>query len=368
MTRGLSAIEERLDALKRRLDARWGEDEPLHVLPFRGYGTRERLWLRGRVLQAESVPEMREDPSLLDNLRDMLERYETDEVPGAQVRVTFGDRVWTVESDAEAYFTVDIPDPERVESPWTPVELELLEPTVEGQGPVRSTGYVRVPAETARLGVISDMDDTVIKTGVTNALQSVRTIMSNDARSREPFAGIAPFYQALVEGPEGGAGNPVFYVSSSPWNIYDLFESFMEVHDIPLGPILLKDFGLEPGKLLKSGHVEYKAQRIQRIIDTYPDIRFILLGDSGQKDAWVFRTVVERNPGRIATAYLRDLAPDDPDPEIEAIEQALAAGGVTMMRVPDTADAAAHACEQGWISEAQRDEVRRAVDDQSGNP
>jgi len=367
LTRAVAAVDSSVDALSSALKARWGEEEPFYVLPFRGLGTRERLTLRGRVLHAESVPKLREDGGLLDNLSDMLHRYNTDEVIGARLRVTFGDDSWTVETDDEGYFHVLVERPRAVEAPWTTIDLELLEPLFEEQGPVRSTGHVRVVSDSSRLGVISDMDDTVIKTGATAPLRSLRTIMTNDARSREPFPGVAPFYRALEDG-SGGEGNPLFYVSSSPWNLYDMFECFLELHDIPLGPIMLKDFGFEEDKLLKSGHVEYKASRIQRILDTYPDLRFILLGDSGQKDAWVFQRVVERNPGRVLTAYLRDLDPDDPNPEIEAIEQALAVGGVTMMRVPDTADAAAHACEQGWISESQRDEVRRAVDDQSGKP
>lgn len=360
-TRGLASVEKRFDRLGRALSSRWGSSEPLHVLPFRGYGTRERLWLKGRVLQAESVPKLpEEDAGTLENLRAMLRRYETDEIADAHVRARIGRQCFDVTTDEEGYFDLVVDDPEDVESPWTDVELELLEPRVKDRGAVRATGRIRVPGPSARFGVISDMDDTVIKTGATDVLRSLRTILLNNARSREPFSGIAPFYRALASG-SGGEDNPIFYVSSSPWNVFDLFDCFLELHDIPSGPILLKDFGLEEDKLLKSGHVEYKARRIERILETYPDLRFILLGDSGQKDAWVFERVVEENPGRILCAYLRDLDPNDADPEIERIEHGLATGGVTMMRVPDTAAAADHACEQGLITATARDEVRQAV-------
>ena len=360
-TRGLASVEKRFDRLARKLSSRWGSDDPLHILPFRGYGTHERIWLRGRVLQAESVPRLPEaDAGTLENLRGMLRRYETDEIADAHVRAQIGQQTYDASTDEEGYFELVVEHPEGVESPWTEVALELLEPRVGEQGPVRAVGRVRVPGTAARFGVISDMDDTVIETGATDALRSLRTILLNNARSREPFPGVAPFYRALAAG-KGGEDNPIFYVSSSPWNIFDLFDCFLELHDIPAGPILLKDFGVDEDKLLKSGHVEYKAERIERILRAYPDLRFILLGDSGQQDAWVFERVVEDNPGRILCAYLRDLDPGDLDPEIEKIEGGLAAAGVTMMRVEDTSDAADHACAQGFITAAGRDDVREAV-------
>ena len=55
--------------------------------------------------------------------------------------------------------------------------------------------------------------------------------------SRSP--GVAAFYRALHAGV-----NPFFYVSKSPWNLYAPLVEYLEVQGLPLGPLLLRDFGL----------------------------------------------------------------------------------------------------------------------------
>lgn len=363
LSRGLAPIEASLDRLKHRLARKWGYDDPICVLPYRGFGTRERLWVRGRVLQSRGIRGA-EGESTLDNLVSMVKRYESDEIPNARLRATLGEHTRELRTDDEGYFEIEIdhPDGAAVRSPWTDLELCLLEPLAEDQDNPSVTAHVRVPDERAKLGIVSDMDDTVVKSGVTDALKHIRIVLLNNAKTREPFDGVSAFYRALVDGRGGNEDNPIFYVSSSPYNIYDLFESFLELHDIPLGPILLKEFGLERGMLLKKGHVEYKADRIGRILDTYPDLPFILLGDSGQKDAWVFEDVVSEHPDRVLAAYLRDLNREKPDPKIEEVERRVAERGVPMLRVHDTAEAAEHAADNGWISDAQLREVREAVE------
>ena len=68
---------------------------------------------------------------------------------------------------------------------------------------------------------------------------------------RLPFPGVAAFLRALYAGAGGGERNPLFYVSSSPWNIYDLLSEFFSLNDIPIGPVLfLRDWGLTDVELV----------------------------------------------------------------------------------------------------------------------
>ena len=90
-----------------------------------------------------------------------------------------------------------------------------------------------VPPADAELGVISDVDDTVVETGVTHRLAMARTVFLGNARTRLPFAGVAAFYEALCRGSRGDCANPVFFVSNSPWNMYDLLIEFMELQEDP---------------------------------------------------------------------------------------------------------------------------------------
>ena len=76
-----------------------------------------------------------------------------------------------------------------------------------------------VVRETAVYGVISDIDDTVLQSKATSYLQAARLLFLENARTRLPFAGVAAFYQAMQKG-LGNQFNPIFYVSSSPWNVF----------------------------------------------------------------------------------------------------------------------------------------------------
>ena len=59
-------------------------------------------------------------------------------------------------------------------------------------------------------------------------------------------------------GRNGKRNNPFFYVSSSPWNNYDLLYHFLELNEIPQGPLLLRDFGIDENKLGHSDHMSHK--------------------------------------------------------------------------------------------------------------
>lgn len=356
----LVELERGLDAARRATKAKTGLLDPIRILPYRGMGGDGRLRLRGRVLEEEGLRAPAEGAGTLAKLRAMLRRYESDEIPGARVEARIGGRRHELVTDEEGFFELEVEGVELT-SPWTDVALTLLAPLTDGQDNPVVTGRVRVPGPAAKRLVISDVDDTIVRTGATDFLKHARTVLLNDARSREAFAGVAPFYRALEAGPGGDEENPIVYVSSSPWNLYDLLETFLELHDIPLGPILLKDFGLDETKLFKTGHVDYKASAITQIADAYPDLDLILVGDSGQKDAWVFEEVVTRRPDRVVAGYLRDLDPERPAPEIQMIEERLERQGVPVRRVPHMGEAADHACEMGLIDEAQRAETKERV-------
>jgi phosphatidate phosphatase APP1 len=344
LLRGLGTIEGGLDRIKSVLSG--ARDNPIYAVPFRGYGSRERLSLRGRVIEREHAP-AGTTRNKLQTLRAMVRRYESDEIPHASLLASFGDRRWTLETDDEGYFELVIDAPESVHSPWTEIPIELCAPLVPGQDNPPVRGLVRVPGPNVRRGIVSDIDDTVVKTGATNIARHVRTVLLSDSHRRQPFDGVAALYRALEDG-EGAEENPIFYVSSSPWNLYDVLEGFLAHHGIPLGPILLKDFGLDHEKFFKESHLAYKVDRIASIFDTYPDLPFLLIGDTGQKDAWVFEKIAERYPERVLAIYLRDVNGSRSDPEIEQVEERLAARRIEMLRFAQSEELARHARTRGF--------------------
>jgi phosphatidate phosphatase APP1 len=355
---GLGVAEQRFDEFRFGFKQRFGLLDPFEILPYRGHGTPHELFLKGRVLEERGITTSGQYDTVWDNLRNMARRFASDEVPGARVRASFGRLTVEAVADEEGFFDVRFELPEPITDPagWHPVELELLHPGSPGGGPVRSTGRVLVPNE-ARFGIISDLDDTVVRSSATHVLKMARIVALNNAHTRLPFEGVAEFYGALQRGPEGRGYNPIFYVSSSPWNIYDVLEDFLDVHGVPEGPLFLKDWS----PMVLGKHKGHKLGIIRTLLRTYPDLPFVLIGDSGEEDPEIYSQAVREHPGRVRAIYIRDVTSAARDAQVRAIAEEVRGLGVEMIAVSETGAAAEHAASAGLISPDAVREVRSSA-------
>ena len=187
--------------------------DPFHIVGYRGYGISGRVLVLGRVLQNEGLAGADPAHSRLRNLFSMLQRLESDPMSHARVRARWPGGGQELVADDEGFIRewLEIETGER--TGWQSVELELA----AGPGGVTPAPFL-VPGAGTSYGVISDMDDTVIQSHVTDFIRAARIVLLENARTRLPFPGVAAFYRALVQGRTGTANNAVFYVSSSPWN------------------------------------------------------------------------------------------------------------------------------------------------------
>ncbi|PJJ60335.1 App1 family protein [Hymenobacter chitinivorans] len=347
---------EKADDLILRARTRLGLLDPLQIVPYRSYGTPTRLYVKGRLLTDKGIGEPNPTDSRWHNLLDMYRRFESNEIAGAQLLVRPADKSeHLVVTDDEGYFSLNLEPrvlPEPINYMWYPVEVLLQavpQPLTLPAG-LRAQAPVLIPPADAEYGIISDLDDTVIQTSATDLLRMARTVLLRNARSRLPFKGVAEFYRALQLGRNGKRNNPFFYVSSSPWNLYDLLEDFLNLNQIPPGPLLLRDFAVvRKSAKDPSEHHGHKLQEIDNILLTYPTLPFVLIGDSGQEDANIYREVVRRHPGRILAIYIRDVLRPDRATLVEKVSEELRGDKVEMLLVQDTVQAAEHAARNGLI-------------------
>jgi phosphatidate phosphatase APP1 len=206
-----------------------------------------------------------------------------------------------------------------------------------------------IPPPDAEYGIISDIDDTVIQSSATNLLAMGKTVLLNNARTRLPFAGVAEFYKALQLGRNGKRNNPFFYVSSSPWNTYDLLKEFLDLNQIPAGPLLLRDIGFGGETSLRGGHMGHKFREISQILQAYPHLNFVLIGDSGQEDPKIYREVVRQFPNRVLAIYIRDVQLPEREKIALDVSKSLLEDKVEMLIVDNTVEAAEHAAKNGLI-------------------
>ena len=101
----------------------------------------------------------------------------------------------------------------------------------------------------------------------------------------------------------------------------------MEHNAIPHGPMFLKDYGLDRTKFIHAGHDEHKLEAIECVLGFYPDMRFLLIGDNGQRDVTIYAKVVEHFRTRVAAVFIRDVDGScRGGPEGELLAQISAAG------------------------------------------
>ena len=347
------------DKVKTRLRRIKGFDEPVIIVPFLGYGNAEKFLLSGRVLEDKGEIISSQEDGKRRNLVNLYRRFATDEVAGARVRAVFQGTEREVVTDDEGYFNLELnlSEPLKSDLPFQEIELELL-PLNEDGRTTRAVGRILVPPPSAAFGIISDLDDTVITTNVTSRLKMFLTVALLNEYTRMPFKGVAAFYRALQKGASGAENNPIFYVSSSPWNLYPFLTEFLRLHNIPLGTLFLKDFGNQT--IFNSGnHSAHKINSIESILNTYPHLPFVLIGDSGEKDPEIYLEIVRKYPNRIHTIYIRSI---DTKPErlaaIDKLIAEIAETGCRLVLAPDTEFAAVHAAAEKLISTDELPNIR----------
>ena len=344
----LVSVEDVIDARWRRMKRRMGWDGVPRIVPYTGYANETRAWFHGRVLTNPPPAPPQEDDGWWTNLAAMWQRIESDEVPGAEVAVDFAGRRHVVTTDKEGYFHLEAerhggvgPAPPL----WTAAAMHL----VGREGGSLVTAKLMTPAPDARFGVISDVDDTVLHTDVVNLTAMARHTFFHNARTRTPLPGVAGLYRSLQDA-GGPQRNPIWYVSSSPWNLHDLLEDFLELNGIPDGPLLLRDLGLGRDSHLVGGH-GHKLEKSLRIMDAFPKLPFVLIGDSGQEDATLYAEAAEQRPGRLELILIRDVNPDLADHRDDAVGAAVErarTAGAPMHLIADS-DQGARLCREAGL-------------------
>lgn len=352
--------------VRDRFDARFRPDRPVQIVGYRGFSNDTHATLSARVLHYSTPPD--DDPvTVWDHLQASYRRFETDEIVGERVVLETGpdarldagpdahaDRYEAL-SDEEGYVHFGFPPPVGSDAPSFDVTLRLP----DRPGSIAQTVQVLRPPADAGFGIISDVDDTVLVTDATSLLKMMRLTLLESSASRVAFPGVAAFYRAL----EAQGRRPFFYVSSSPWNLYDFLDDFMRLKDLPSGPLLLRDLGIDDTKFIAGEHRAHKLDAIRSVITRYPALEFVLIGDSGQHDPEIYTEIVREFPGRIRSIYIRDVSHDVRDREVLGLIEELNELDVEMLMVPDTLAAARHAATRGLIDVEALARVRRNVED-----
>jgi len=363
LARILHTIEQIFDRIKYRHTGK----SLIWIQAYRGFGNANKIFIKGRVLESRQVQPAKRDDSLWKNLVNSFHRFESDEIRHARLLVLYAGTELEIQANEEGFYETwlepGVPVNSSDNQDLQPLEIILLKPVRPEQGPVHSTGTVVLPEPDCPLGIISDIDDTIIHTDVSNPLKTIWNLISNNAYTRQPIPGFSAFYRGLARGISGNQNNPFFYISTSPWNIYDVLDQFLEIRNFPPNPILyLRDWGITQKELVPLEHAEHKTVFILKILDLYPRMKFLLIGDSNQQDAEIYSRIALSHPQRICAIYLREVNPSpDQRERIHRLRAKVARKNIPVILSDSVLQLAEHAASHSWIDQTCLVEVNKDV-------
>ena len=189
---------------------------------------------------------------------------------------------------------------------------------------------VRIVSDDEHFGVVSDIDDTVMVSMLPRLVTAARHAFLDRVSSREAVPGMAELLTTLTtssatsEGVPEGTHAPIMYLSTGAWNVVPTVRSFLERTGYPAGGFLMTDFGPSNTGWFRSGP-EHKRRELRRLARMFPHVRWLLVGDDGQRDPEIYAEFASEFPQAVAGIAIRSLS---------EIEQFMAHGTFEAM-VPD---------------------------------
>ncbi|MGH8971551.1 MAG: App1 family protein [Actinomycetes bacterium] len=265
------------------------------LVPFTGYGAAAgpgQGWVR--VLARVLLMPPRERTASGDRRRG-FRRFLTVSLAGVHVELCVGDGRRVVRSNRSGY--IDAVVPVELPAGWHPVTFAAGEAAT-------ASGQVRVVGADEEVGIVSDIDDTVMVTAIPRPMLALWNSFVRHESARSPVPGMA---KLLAQLRAADADAFVVYVSTGAFNVAPSLARFLDRHGYPRGPLLLTDWGPTEGGWFRSGR-EHKHETLRRLLRELPWLRWVLVGDDGQHDPALYDELVAELPGRVDLIAIRQLS------------------------------------------------------------
>ena len=279
------------------------------IVPYLSYANHAEAIIRGRVIENENIV-VHEEDGKWENFVNSLKRMESDEIKNIRVALKYNDNNYDTVSDDEGYFSIKFPingtDLMHTSIEWHTAYLSLPDYENEIEKRVEADVSFLVLPPTAAFAIISDIDDTILQSHVNSFLKLrllYETFLKN-IHSRKAFENIGEALNKLVQGADGKLVDRIFYISNNPWNLHEVLELFLAKNNIPKGPFFLRDFGYKPDQE-KIAFKQHKAISIEHLMNFYPDLSFILIGDATEHDVDVYLDAYIKEPTRVLGIFIR---------------------------------------------------------------
>lgn len=275
------------------------------IVVYNGYGSADKIFVFGHVLELSPYMRKTYRQNWVVNIFSMLRLFMVRPYPFANLFMQWEGRLLYTRSQDNGFFRFEISTSISQKPGWHSVVVHLEEEKYHAQK-VIGTGEVNIPFD-SRYMFISDIDDTFLISYSSRLRKRLYVLLTKNARSRKPFAGVVHHYQLLAaSGQMESESNPFFYVSSSEWNLFYFIQEFAQKNGLPKGVYFLNELK-KFNEIWHTGQNKHATKffRIVRIIEAYPGRQFVLFGDDSQEDPDIYAALVDHFKDKIFAAYIR---------------------------------------------------------------
>lgn len=277
--------------------------EPILKL-YRGYANEEELIVMGHVFKPTKTRDYAFEKKKFKNASSIIRLFRIKTQSNADVYLKHNNSTIHTKTLADGYFKFCLPVNPNVGHGWIDYEVSIIH---KQKTIAVKESYIRPKKE--NLGIISDIDDTFLVSYTMNPLRKLYVLLFRNVNSRKVFEDVVSHYQALSSSgrTNNEEQNAFFYVSSSEWNLYRFIVKFTEIHKLPKAVLLLKDIKTSLTDFFWSGRGDHnhKFEKIKHILEFYPNLKYVLLGDDSQEDPFLYEAICKIFPVNVIAVYIR---------------------------------------------------------------
>jgi phosphatidate phosphatase APP1 len=271
---------------------------------YRGYANEQELIVMGHVFQPTTLEEYNFQKKNLKNATSVIKMFQIKTQSNADVYLKYKDSKIHTKTLNDGYFKFCVPLDQDTNYGWNEYEVSIA---YKNGTITTKDSYIR--PHKGNLGIISDIDDTFLVSHTLNPLKKLYVLLFKNVNKRKIFDDVVTHYQALSSAGRTNNGelNAFFYVSSSEWNLYRFIIKFTELHKLPKAVLLLKDIktSLTDFFMTGSGNHNHKFDKIKHILEFYPNLEYVLLGDDSQHDPYLYEAICKIFPVTVKAVYIR---------------------------------------------------------------
>lgn len=279
--------------------------EPVLKL-YRGYANDQELIVMGHVFKPSEKANYDFQKKNFKNAESIIKLFQIKIKPNEDVYLELDGKIIRSKTLDDGYFKFCVPLKENKKFGWIDYTVFIKH---DNRKIKVSSSYIRPTA--GKFGFISDIDDTFLISHTRNPLKKLYVLLFKNVNSRRVFKDVVAHYQVLKSAGrvDKTEENAFFYVSSSEWNLYSLITQFASIHELPKAVLLLKNIKTSLTQLFFTGrgNHNHKFDKIKHILEFYPDLQYVLLGDDSQKDPKLYENICKIFPMHIKAVYIRQV-------------------------------------------------------------